>query len=393
MPVYPYTKSKISKKTKKRVYSTWYMYEGTYIYPVTKISVRYKKRGFEKEGIAKKAEQLFLTEVGSGNYATLTFGTLFKSYRNSRELMVKARSVTDFNYLYNRMIKSKWEQIKIKDIKIDMVKIWQNELLAATYEKPLKKDGVVVKDNDGNTLTMKVRYSNEYLKSTQALFKTVLNYGVSLGYNIPTPILKISIVQNKQEMKKEMLIWEPEEFERFINVIDDTQYIALFNILYWCGLRIGEVLALTFGDIDFKKSMITVNKTYDQKNRVFTAPKTQNSYRNIMMPEKCLKTVKRWHDEANYYEQTNKHIVFGINQPLDDNTIRRKKEKWCATAEVKNIRIHDLRHSHVSLLIHLGFNSFDIAKRLGHSPEMVNNRYGHWFKNSQDKMVDKLNQL
>ena len=113
-----------------------------------------------------------------------------------------------------------------------------------------------------------------------------------------------------------------------------------------------------------------------------------------MMPRKCLEAVQRWHDVVNYYgEDKEQHIIFGVLQPMDDNTIRRHKEKYCKIAGVKNIRIHDFRHSHVSLLINQGFSAFDIAKRLGHTVEMVNNRYGHWFNDSQRKMIEKLDQI
>ena len=85
--------------------------------------------------------------------------------------------------------------------------------------------------------------------------------------------------------------------------------------------------------------------------------------------------------------------MFYFDKPLDENSIRIKKDRWIKEAGVKRIRIHDLRHSHVSLLISLGFNPFDISKRLGHTVEMVNNVYGHWFQDAQSKMVDKLNTL
>lgn len=89
----------------------------------------------------------------------------------------------------------------------------------------------------------------------------------------------------------------------------------------------------------------------------------------------------------------NNKLLFYFDKPLDENSIRIKKDRWIKEAGVKRIRIHDLRHSHVSLLISLGFNPFDISKRLGHTVEMVNNVYGHWFQDAQSKMVDKLNTL
>ena len=86
-------------------------------------------------------------------------------------------------------------------------------------------------------------------------------------------------------------------------------------------------------------------------------------------------------------------LVFNFDKHLDENAIRTRKNKWCEQAQVKQIRIHDFRHSHVSLLINMGFNPFEIAKRLGHTVEMVNETYGHLFQEAQQNMINKLDEL
>jgi integrase len=86
-------------------------------------------------------------------------------------------------------------------------------------------------------------------------------------------------------------------------------------------------------------------------------------------------------------------FVFGYDEPYRNNKIRRHFNKYIEESGVKKIRIHDLRHSHVSLLRHLKFDRYEVAKRLGHTPEMVDNTYTHWFEKSQREMIDKLNKL
>ncbi len=86
-------------------------------------------------------------------------------------------------------------------------------------------------------------------------------------------------------------------------------------------------------------------------------------------------------------------FLFGIDKPLSSTTLDRHKINYTKLSGVKQIRIHDFRHSHVSLLINNGVSDFDISRRLGHSKDMVNNTYGHWFKKNQEVLVDKLNKI
>jgi integrase len=86
-------------------------------------------------------------------------------------------------------------------------------------------------------------------------------------------------------------------------------------------------------------------------------------------------------------------FLFGIDRPLSTSTLERKRNNYCQQANIQKINIHAFRHSHVSLLINNGFNVFDIAKRLGHSSDMVNNTYGHWFKKNQEKLVNRLDRI
>lgn len=67
-------------------------------------------------------------------------------------------------------------------------------------------------------------------------------------------------------------------------------------------------------------------------------------------------------------------------------------DRGCKESGVKRIRVHDLRHSHVSLLINMGFTALAIGKRVGHSAEKITYRYAHLFPSVQTKMVDRLDQ-
>lgn len=374
-----------NKKDGSEIKKTFWECEGNYIDSFGRAR-RYHKRGFAKEKDAKAYERLFLNSAKDSDSLNITFRELFDLYINNRVSVIKQRSISDIKYTAEKHILPFWGKIKIKSITRPLIMKWQQELVSITYTHKNKT-------NENNEI-LPLRFSNDYLVSIQGQFKTIMTFGIKMGIVTDGTIMTFDFIKNNNELKKEMLFWHPSEYFKFINEVDDAQYTALFNILYWCGLRIGEVLALTWNDVDLINSSVTIKKTYDQKNRVVTAPKTSNSNRCVLMPMKCLESLKTWQYECSrldgYHSNT---YIFGFNKPLDDNTIRRKKDKWCVKANVTKIRIHDFRHSHVSLLINQGFNAFDIAKRLGHTVDMVNNRYSHWFDSSQKKMVDALNNV
>ncbi len=203
----------------------------------------------------------------------------------------------------------------------------------------------------------------------------------------------IEYVKSK-EPKREMLFFTLDKFNKFIDVIDDSEDYLLFSMLYWCGLRKGELQALTIEDIDLDTKSIHVTKNFDTRSHEITTPKTITSYREIIVPDRLYELLKlHLTNMAKKPSFSHNRFLFGYDVPIASTTLERRKNKYCAMADVKQIRIHDFRHSHVSLLINMGLSDFDIAKRLGHSRDMVNNTYGHWFKQNQLALVDKLNKI
>lgn len=160
-----------------------------------------------------------------------------------------------------------------------------------------------------------------------------------------------------------------------------------FEMLYWCGIREGELLALTPADFDFHNQTVTINKSYQRlKSRdVITSPKTKKSNRVVKMPqflseemEDCMKL---------YYSLKPTDRLF----PVTKHYLSHEMDRGCKVAGVKRIRIHDLRHSHVSLLIDMGFTALAIGDRVGHESEKITYRYAHLFPSKQTEMADRLN--
>lgn len=207
---------------------------------------------------------------------------------------------------------------------------------------------------------------------------------------------KIGNFKNK-EIKKDNLenVFSLEEFNRFINTVEDKTYHALFTFLYFTGVRKGEALALTFRDINFSTHQVTINKTITKylyhKQKLITSPKTTSSNRIITIDDSLLKELE---ELKAYYNCSNDAFVFGNDKSIAFTTLKRKKDYYCDLANVKHITIHEFRHSHACLLFQNNVQIEDIQHRLGHSNiSMTMNTYLKYLPNNEKRVLLTLNSL
>ena len=148
----------------------------------------------------------------------------------------------------------------------------------------------------------------------------------------------------------------------------------------------GELLALTHGDFNFKAGTVSINKSYQRLHGedVITTPKTKKSNRTIKMPHFLCDEMKDY--LGMLYGIKKKERIFTITKSY----LHHEMDRGAKSAGVKRIRIHDLRHSHISLLIDMGFSAVAIADRVGHESIEITYRYAHLFPSKQTEMADKL---
>jgi integrase len=189
------------------------------------------------------------------------------------------------------------------------------------------------------------------------------------------------------EEHKEMLFWTKEEYLKFADVMMDkpVSYYA-FEMLYWTGIRCGELLALTPKDFDFERQTLTINKSYQRlKGKdVVTSPKTIKSNRTIKMPKFLCNEMQEY--ISMLYDVDEEDRIFMITKSY----LHHEMDRGAKESGVKRIRIHDLRHSAISLLIEMGFSALAIAERVGHESIDITYRYAHLFPTKQTEMADKL---
>jgi integrase len=324
-----------------------------------------QKRGFKtkREAQAWEREQL--------NKATSDLEMTFKSFVEQYEADMKTRLKENTWSTKEHIIRTKlvpyFGKLKMCNITAQQIITWQNEMLNH-------------KDENGKA------YSPVYLKTVHNQLSAIFNHAVRFYGLKENPCQKAGSMGKKKN--REMLFWTKDEYMKFAEVMMDKpmSYYA-FEMLYWCGIREGELLALTPGDFDFEKCTVTISKSYQRLGGkdLITTPKTEKSNRVISMPQFLA-------DEMQDYLK----MLYDIG--LDDRMftvtksyLYREMERGAKEAGVKRIRVHDIRHSHVSLLIDMGFSAIAIADRVGHESIDITYNYAHLFPSKQAEMAAKLN--
>ncbi len=201
---------------------------------------------------------------------------------------------------------------------------------------------------------------------------------------------------NPNEIKKEMLYYTYDEFKYFLTFAKDNRVKIIYEILYFCELRRGELIGLQWKDINFTRRTISICKQITTrsgliKNFVFCVPKTNSNIRTLSIPKK-LQMLKEDATKVNGF--TDDYFVCDDAFPISASVIRNSKRDMAKKANLKEIRTHDFRHSCASLLIDKETNITMVVKYLGHTKiEETLNTYSHMFTNTMTGIVDTFDSL
>lgn len=334
-------------------------YVKTYYTDYTGTRKQKMKRGFKLQRDAKEWERAFL-ERQQGT-PEMTFQSLYDLYIEDMSHRLRQNSIDGKKNVFKNRILPYFKDKPVNQITPKDIRDWQNQQIAAGY-------------------------SDAYLDRIQNMMTTIFNYAVNY-YNLPAnPCNKAGHMGKRT---KSMNFWTLEQYNRFIPLVEDaTTHIAI-QILFYSGMRFGELLALTLSDIDFNASTININKSYQHKSGggITTPPKTANGIRVITMPTAIMTELREYIDKLYHVEANDRIFLF------TKHLIRGAMMRYSETAGIPFIRIHDLRHSHVSLLIEMGFSPHLIAERIGDTVQMVNSTYGHLYPTKHKEVADKLNQI
>lgn len=335
---------------------------------------QYTSKGYDTKKEAELEEAKFRIKVQEKKIclSNITIDDVFKEYIEYKSKLIKLQTLNKIKDLYKHFEPIK--KIKVNDLDISMYN---------KFNLYIEKKGNSINWNNKilNLLRSLISYSHKYYNTSDTILAFIENY------------------KEINQFKKEMQFFTYEEFQKFISVIDEPDYKTFFEVLYYLGLRQGECCSLTWSDIDFNKSEVSINKTITTKLKgqlyTISSPKTKKSNRVLPISKKLLESLKMLKEKAmqkKYFKED--WFVFGDELPFRETTIQVRKNKYCKLAEVKQIRIHDFRHSCASFLIQNGASIVLVSKYLGHSKISITlDTYTHLYENELKKVSNLIDTL
>lgn len=230
-------------------------------------------------------------------------------------------------------------------------------------------------------------YSYNYKKQINTKLSAIFSHAVKY-YNLKNnPCSSVGGFE-RTESKKEMLFWTHEEYKNFRKNIENLKHQVIFDLLFYVGLRMGELLGLTWEDINLDFKTVNINKQIQMVDGGWelTSTKTNSSNRIIRLDDTLVNLLSELKKDALG------EFVCGTDIPLSKSHLWRLYLDYLSLCDNKQIRIHDFRHSNATFLISLGADIFLIAKRLGHTDKaQVFNTYGHLYPEKEYEITDKIN--
>lgn len=320
---------------------------------------RKNKRGFRTKKEAQEWERNFIQQKQRN--LEITFENFVAIYLGDMQNRLRPSTMRNKRFLYDRRITPYFKTKKMCDIKTVDIREWQNELIGQNY-------------------------SQTYLKTINNQLTALFNYAVKYYDLQDNPCRKAGSIGKCRPAKVDF--WTQEEFDQFLTAMERKQAVKLaFLILYWTGMRIGELLALCYGDIDFSQKIISITKScqrIDGQNLI-TPPKTPKSNRSVSIPDFLAKEIE------GYCQSREMVSPDAFLFPFTKSYMEHEIIRGARVAGIKRIRLHDLRHSHASLLVEMGFQPLVIAERLGHEKiETTLNTYSHLYPNKQAELANRL---
>ena len=291
------------------------------------------KRGFPTKKEALAWERTFLLQQAAD--LTMTFEAFVEIYIVDKQNRLRENTWSTKEHIIRTKILPYFKEKRLCDIKPQDVIAWQNELL--NY-----------RGKNGEP------YSPTYLKTLHSQFSAILNHAVRFyGLNKNAATTAGNMGSSKHQ---EMLFWTKEEYLKFAEVMMD-------------------------------KGLLSITKSYQRLNGkdVITDPKTPKSVRVVQMPDFLTEEIRDYLKSLYKVKPTDR--IFEVTKYY----LHHEMDRGAKEAGVKRIRIHDLRHSHVSLLIEMGFSAVAIADRVGHESIDITYKYAHLFPSKQQEMAAKLN--
>ena len=364
----------------------------TYRYcdPATGITKNTCKRGFKLKREAKKWIETELPSIIEAleqkrkTISTMTMDELIEEYLFYKKMHVRITTFETKKHIIETKILPYFAGRLVVDIEPYDIMQWQHHL---SESQKVVKETVV--SNSGREKVVKTQecYSDTYLRTINNQLVAIFNYAVAIRRLPTSPCKGLYKIGAKDAPERE--IWEPEEFARFIRTQEHNPLLYYaYCTLFWTGMREAELLGIRSKDLDFKNGIIYVKDGYHKvKGKVDKGLKNGESLRTVKIPSFLADELREFIDSLGPMDPNARVFV------TSKSTLLKHLHEGAAQVGVKDICVHCLRHSYISMCVYQGVPYTTISAQVGHSEFLQSLHYSHSYKNSGDFLVNALEQV
>ena len=352
--------------------------------------VQQKKRGgFKTREEATKFRTSFLASIHDGSRrgtTKLRIGEyLVNEWLPNRESNLKPSTFSTYSNIVHSYLIPHVGNIRLED------------MTARRAEKMFKE--LEAHGARGRSKSMSTALSAKTVSNIANVLNRAFRDAVRWDLIAQNPIA-VSVKPSKRS--KEMSAWEPHELGLFISVTSSERMSAIWHLAAVSGMRRGELLGLTWSDIDLDKRRMTIRNTRVRAGNatIYETPKSSKSRRTITLDETTIKVLKRWKITqaqerlavGGLWPDAAGHVVTEADGSLPNpNTFSRRFKAICKHLGLRTIRLHDLRHSYVVAARRSGVDIKTISERLGHADiNVTQSVYDHVFVQDDEAAANSI---
>lgn len=345
-----------------------------------------KKRGFDKKKDAKEFIAEVESAINKGMYIQtpkITVKDYLERWLEVKSINIGSQTVTLYKNSLKNYIYPYIGDILLANLKTEHI----NNFIHALHTKDRGKG--------------KIGYAYKTIKRSHEIVSAALDYGVD-NKLIKANVAKKAILP-KEPKRKKIDVWDLEQANQFLETSkndENNRYHLAYAIAIICGMRQGEILGLTWKDVDLEENLLFVEQTLSHDGKkILEDTKTKKSRRTIEFSEsladqfreqkKIIESEKEKFGDD--YQDQDLVICTELGNPINARNVLRKQAKLMKKAGVPKITFHDLRHVHASLMLYFGHDIKEISERLGHAKSSFTyDTYVHIMSKTKKKLIDNL---
>ncbi|WP_339803294.1 site-specific integrase [Paenibacillus sp. FSL R5-0744] len=342
------------------------------------------KSGFETMVEAEKALTKALHELNTDTFIEPTkddVATFFTSWLAQKQMNVRPGTYKTYRWLVNYHIIPQLGQYKMVNL--------SPQHLVSMYDR--------LQNGERKLSPQTINHVHKVLHDA---LKMAVQWG-QLTRNVS------DLVKPPKLPRAETKVWTENELVKFLEFTKNSRYYIIFLLAATTGMRRGEVLGVKWDDIDLKAGKLTVRRSYTRGlvGHIFQEPKTRAGIRSIVLPQQTIDALKQHRlllegdirtSEKKGTEYNNHGLVVQTKNgfPVNPYYLESRWLDLLRKSGLPKIRLHDLRHTHASLLLKAGVHPKVVSERLGHSSITITlDRYSHLFPTMQQEAAEKLDDL